>query len=60
MITLTLHKDKVTPGTVRYREDSDDHPITVYLTKARVADLGNPDTIAITIQKGGDNIQTTP
>jgi len=47
---LTLTKDKVTPGTVRFKEDSEDHPITIYLTKDRVAELGNPETLTVTIE----------
>jgi len=48
---LTLTKDKVTPGTVRYKEVSDDHPIALYLTKDRVKELGNPESIVVTIEK---------
>lgn len=49
---LTLTKDKTTPGTVRYKEtDNEDHPIVVYLTKVRVKELDNPESIAIDIQK---------
>ncbi len=48
---LTLTKDKVTPGTVRFKEGTDDHPITIYLTKSRVAELGDPEAITVDIQK---------
>lgn len=48
---LTLTKDKVTPGTVRFKENSEDHPITIYLTKSRVAELDSPESISIDIQK---------
>ena len=48
---LTLHKDKTTPGTVRFKEDSDDHPIALYLTKDRVKELGDPESITLDIQK---------
>lgn len=48
---ITLTKDKVTPGTVRFKEDSDDHPIALYLTKERVAELGDPTVISIDVQK---------
>lgn len=51
MIKLILHKDKTTPRTVRFKEDSDDHPIALYLTKERVAELDGPETIAVTIEK---------
>lgn len=48
---IVLTKDKTTPGTVRFKENSDDHPIALYLTKERVTELGNPEVIAIDIQK---------
>ncbi len=48
---VTLTKDKVTPGTVRFKEDSEDHPITIYLTKDRVTELGNPESITVAIDK---------
>ena len=47
---ITLKKDKVTPGTVRFKEDSEDHPITIYLLKSKVEELGNPETLTITIE----------
>jgi len=50
MITLILHKDKTTPGTVRFKEDGEDHPIALYLTKQRVSELGNPESIKVTIE----------
>lgn len=48
---LTLKKDKTTPGTVRFKEDSEDHPIAIYLTKDRVKELDNPEVIKVTITK---------
>ena len=48
---LTLTKDKVTSGAVRYKEDSKDHPIGLYLSKERVKELDNPEVISIDIQK---------
>jgi len=49
---LTLTKDKTTPGTVRFKEtDNEDHPIALYLTKERVKELGDPESISIDIQK---------
>ena len=51
MLTLTLKKDKETPGTMRFKEESDNHPITIYLTKAQCKELGNPDTLTVTIDK---------
>ncbi len=50
MLTLTLHKDKTTPGTVRFKESSEDHPIALYLTKERVKELGDPESIKVTIE----------
>ena len=49
---LVLTKDKVTPGTIRYREtDNENHPVAIYLTKDRVKELGDPESISIDIQK---------
>ena len=48
---LILTKDKTTPGTVRFKENTDDHPIAVYLTKERVKELGDPEVISVDIQK---------
>ena len=48
-LTVKLIKDKTTPGTVRFSEESPDHPINIYLTKERVKQLGDPETIIITI-----------
>ena len=48
---VILHKDKVTPGTVRFKEDSEDHPIAIYLTKDKVEELDNPESLRVTIEK---------
>lgn len=48
-LTVKLVKDKTTPGTVRFSEESRDHPINIYLTKERVKQLGEPETITLTI-----------
>lgn len=50
-MNIQLTKDKVTPGTVRFKEDTDDHPIALYLTKERVSELGNPEVISLAIEK---------
>ena len=50
---LVLVKDKTTPGTVRFKEDSEDHPVTIYLTKERVTALGNPEALQVTIEGWG-------
>jgi len=47
---IVLIKDKETPGTWRYKEDKEDHPMTIYLTKEQVKELGNPDSIKVTIE----------
>ena len=47
---IVLTKDKETPGTWRYKEDKEDHPMTIYLTKEQVKELGNPDSIKVTIE----------
>ena len=51
---LTLVKEKTTPGTIRYKETGDvDRPITICLTKSRVAELDNPESISVVIEKEG-------
>jgi hypothetical protein len=46
---IALVKEKETPGTWRFKENKEDHPITIYLTKEQVKELGNPQSIKITI-----------
>ena len=46
---IILVKEKETPGTWRFKENKEDHPITIYLTKEQVKELGNPKSIKITI-----------
>ena len=49
---LALAKDKVTPGTIRFRETGDaERPLVIYLLKDQVKELGNPETITVTIEK---------
>jgi hypothetical protein len=48
-LEIILQKEKETPGTWRFKEDKDDHPMTLYLTKEQVKELGNPKSIKITI-----------
>jgi len=53
MITLTLHKDKTTKGAVRYAEpkkDNDPHSVNVYLTKAQASELGDPESVKLTVE----------
>ena len=44
-----LVKEKETPGTWRFKEKKEDHPMTIYLTKEQVKELGNPESIKVTI-----------
>ncbi len=46
---IVLVKDKETPGTWRYKEKKDDRPMTIYLTKEQVKELGDPESIRVTI-----------
>ena len=46
---IVLVKEKETPGTWRFKENNDDHPLTLYLTKEQVKELGNPKSIKVTI-----------
>ena len=47
---IVLVKEKETPGTWRFKEDKEDHPLTIYLTKEQVKELGNPESIKVTIK----------
>lgn len=47
---ILLIKEKETPGTWRFKEDKEDHPLTIYLTKEQVKELGNPESIKVTIE----------
>ena len=46
---IVLVKEKETPGTWRYKEKKEDRPMTIYLTKEQVKDLGDPESIIVTI-----------
>jgi hypothetical protein len=46
---IILVKEKETPGTWRFKEDKEDHPMTIYLSKEQVKELGNPKSIKVTI-----------
>lgn len=48
-VEVILLKEKETPGTWRFKEDKEDHPMTIYLTKEQVRELGNPESIKVTI-----------
>ena len=47
---FVLKKEKETPGTWRYKEDKDERPLTIYLAKDQVNELGNPTSIIVTIK----------
>ncbi len=49
-VEIVLVKEKETPGTWRFKEDKEDHPLTIYLTKEQVKELGNPESIKVTIK----------
>ena len=44
-----LVKEKETPGTWRYKENKEDRPMTIYLSKEQVKELGNPETLRVKI-----------
>ncbi len=46
---ILLTREKETPGTWRFKENKGDRPMTIYLTKEQVKELGNPETIKLTI-----------
>ena len=46
---IVLVKEKETPGTWKFKENQDDHPVTIYLTKERVKELGSPESIKVII-----------
>jgi len=49
-VEIILTKEKETPGTWRFKEDKEDHPMTIYLTKEQVKELRNPESIRVTIE----------
>jgi len=46
---IILIKDKETPGTWRFKEKKEDHPMTIYLTNEQVKELSSPESIKVTI-----------
>ena len=46
---IVLVKEKETPGTWRFKENKEDHPMTIYLTKEQIKELGSPKSIKVTI-----------
>lgn len=56
-LVVKLVQDKITTGTVRFREMPDDPDdqlvlVTQYLKKWAVQELGNPGSLVITIEAG--------
>jgi hypothetical protein len=49
LMEIILVKEKETPGTWRFKEDKGDRPMTIYLTKEQVKELGSPQQIKVTI-----------
>ena len=49
-LKIILIKEKETPGTWRFKEDKEDHPMTIYLTKEQVKELGEPQSIKVIIE----------
>ena len=47
---IVLKKERETPGTWRYKEENAERPMTIYLTKAQVSELGDPESIKVTIE----------
>jgi len=46
---IILIKEKETPGTWRFKENKEDRPMTIYLSKDQVKELGSPESIKVTI-----------
>jgi len=46
---IILLKEKETPGTWRFKENKEDRPMTIYLSKDQVKELGSPESIKVTI-----------
>jgi hypothetical protein len=39
-----------TPGTLRYKQNTEDRPMTIYLAKEQVKERGNPQSMKVTIE----------
>ena len=46
---IVLVKEKEIPSTSRFKENKEDHPMTIYLTKEQVKELDSPESIKVTI-----------
>lgn len=47
MMEIVMSKDKETPGAVRY-SDGENH--NIYLRKSEAAEMGNPESVKVTIE----------
>jgi very-short-patch-repair endonuclease len=48
-LEYVLKRERETPGTWRYKENKNDRPLTIYLTKDEVKKLGDPESIKVII-----------
>jgi hypothetical protein len=58
--TVTFKVEKETKNTVRYEEEIGDTPPiigTLYVQKWVLKTLGNPATLTLTLQAGGDDVR---
>jgi hypothetical protein len=46
---IILTKEKETPGTWRFKENKQERPMTIYLSKDQVKELGSPESIKVII-----------
>jgi len=46
---IILAKEKETPGTWRFKENKQERPMTIYLSKDQVKELGSPESIKVII-----------
>ena len=46
---IILVKEKETPGTWRFKENKEERPMTIYLSKDQVKELGSPESIKVII-----------
>jgi len=44
---IILIKEKETPGIWRFKENKEDRPMTIYLSKDQVKELGSPESIKV-------------
>lgn len=52
-VEVTLNKERETKRTIRFNSEDEAAAITtLYVAKSAVEELGNPDTIKVSIAKG--------